>query len=331
MQMTGQRTEGVETIPPLPRPGRRGMPKVGPKKVSEMNKSSEGLVEEAVSMVERLGELLKGILGVKKEEVPAGAAEIIEESEAPVAEAPMKDETVESNGQAKASKSDLVREFLKKHGTEVRNKDVVEAIKRETGVEVTASLVSILRGKESEKKKGPQARKDTKVSTSRVVSGSAVIREYLEQHGLDSSNEEVVKHVKKTKGLDVRPTLVSSVRAHLKRRGIKTSRIKKFVGKKPKAGRGPTMPAAVIETLKRAGKEGLELSEVAQRVMKSGYEYKGNKDIHGFTQNVYQALHNLSKRIAHPGFKGNTPVVIHEKTPGHRVGRYKLNPKAKVA
>lgn len=330
MQMTGQRTEGVETIPPLPRPGRRGMPKVGPKKVSEMNKSSEGLVEEAVSMVERLGELLKGILGVKKEEVPAGAAEIIEESEAPVAEAPMKQETVESNGQAKASKSDLVREFLKKHGTEVRNKDVVEAIKKETGVEVTASLVSILRGKESEKKKGPQARKDTKVSTSRVVSGSAVIREYLEQHGLDSSNEEVVKHVKKTKGLDVRPTLVSSVRAHLKRRGIKTSRINKFVGKKTKTGKGPTMPAAVIDTLKKAGK-GLELSEITQKVLKSGYEYKGSKGIKGVTQNVFQALHNLSKRIAHPGFKGNTPVVIHEKTPGHRVGRYKLNPKAKVA
>ena len=307
-------------------------------------------------MVERLGGLLRGILGAKKGCIPEGSAEIIEvvespmvespmvespvvespmvESpmvESPMVESPMVEETVKSNGQAKASKSYLVREFFNKHGTEVRNKDVVESIRRETGVEVTPSLVSFLRSKGSEKKSGVSARKETKIVTNRVVSGSSIIREYLTQHGLDSDNEEVVNHVKKTRGLNVRATLVSSVRADLKRKNIKTGRMTKFVGKKSGARKGPTMPKAVIYTLKKAGKDGLELSEIAQKVMKLGYEYKGGKSIAGITQNVFQALNNLSKKIAHPGFKGNAPVVIRDKMPGQRVGRYRLNPKAKVA
>lgn len=294
-----------------------------------MNKSSEFVkdkVEEMVSMVEKLGSLLRGILSSRQEEVPA--AEFAAEEGEPLADEPVKVETVGSNGQAKPSKSELVREFLKKHGEEVRNKDVVEAIKKEHGVDVAPSLVSSLKGKG-----GVRAKKgsESKVRTSRVVSGSAVIREYLEEHGLDSTNDEVVRFVKRSKGIEVRPTLVSSVRAILKKKGGKATRIKKTAGRISKFGRRPTMPSVVIETLKKAGRDGLELSEITQKVLKSDYEYKGSKDIHGLAQNVYQALHNLSKKIAHPGFKGNTPVVIHEKTPGHRGGRYRLNPKAKVA
>lgn len=293
-----------------------------------MNKSSEFTeekVEEMVSMVEKLGSLLRGILGAKKEEIPSGVAGFAEE--------PVKAETVEVNGQAKPNKSNLVREFLKKHGKEVRNKDVVEAIKKDHGVDVAPSLVSLLKGRsdETKAKVAPKKDEETKASTSRVVSGSAIIREYLEENGLESPNDEVVKFVKKSKGLNVRPTLVSSVRAILKKKGMKTTRMKRAEKVKTKSGRGPTMPSVVIDTLKKAGKEGMELSEITQKVLKSDYEYKGSKDIHGLAQNVYQALHNLSKKIAHPGFKGNTPVVIHEKTPGQRGGRYKLNPKAKVA
>jgi len=307
-----------------------------------MNKSSgiEEKVEEMVSIVDKLGSLLRGILCVEKEDIPSGDAEIKEKEEAPesesieatlpeetrhepITETPVEEESVASNGQAKKSKSDLVREFLRKHGTEVRNKDVVEAIRRESGVELTESLVSSLRKKASEKKPMAKKKGENRVWTSRVTSGSSLIREYLEENGLDSPNEEVVKHLKK-KGVEVRRTLVSSVRADLKKKGFKTSKVKI----KSKSGRGPTMPSAVIEALKKAGKEGMELSEVAQKVVKSGYVYKGNKGIHGITQNVFQALHSLSKKIAHPGFKGTTPVVIHEKNPGQRFGRYKLNPKA---
>jgi hypothetical protein len=286
-----------------------------------MNKSSsvEEKVEEMVSILDKLGSLLRGILCSRGEEVPPGAAEIKEA----IVDTPVKAESVASNGQAKANKSDLVRDFFKKHGTEVRNKDVVAAIKKESGVELTDSLVSSLRKKASETAPRAAKKERSGVRTSRVTSGSALIREYLEEHGLDSPNEEVVNHLKK-RGVEVRKTLVSSVRAILKKKGIKTARIKR----KTRSGRGPTMPSAVIEALKKAGKEGMELSEVAQKVVKSGYVYKGNKGIHGITQNVFQALHSLSKKIAHPGFKGTTPVVIHEKNPGQRFGRYKLNPKA---
>jgi hypothetical protein len=304
-----------------------------------MNKSSEdieGKVEEMVSIVDKLGSLLRGILGAKKEEIasesPESSGEEVQKKdsweddwEETPTETPVKAESVKSNGQAKASKSDLVRDFFGKHGTEVRNKDVVEAIKKESGIELTESLVSALRKKFSERgaKGKAHKEKEPKVWTNRVTSGSALIREYLEENGLDSPNDEVVNNLKK-RGVEVRPTLVSSVRAILKKKGVKTTRIKRKV----KAGRGPTMPSVVIEALKKAGKEGLELSEIAKKVLKSGYEYKGSKDIHGLTQNVYQALHNLSKKIAHPGFKGSVPVVLHEKTPGQRFGRYKLNPKA---
>jgi hypothetical protein len=301
-----------------------------------MNKSSEdieGKVEEMVTMVDKLSSLLRGILGAEKSEVPSGAAEFVKEEareedaweETTTAETAVKAESVVSNGQAKASKSDLVRDFFKKHGTEVRNKDVVETIKKESGVELTESLVSALRKKISERgaKAKAHKEKEPRAWTSRVTSGSALIREYLEENGLDSPNDEVVNHLKK-KGVEVRPTLVSSVRAILKKKGVKTTRIKRKV----KPGRGPTMPSVVVEALKKAGKEGMELSEVAQKVLKSGYVYKGGKGIHGITQNVFQALHSLSKKIAHPGFKGTTPVVIHEKNPGQRFGRYKLNPKA---
>lgn len=281
----------------------------------------ESVRKDMASLVEKLGSMLRGIMGAKKEEVPSGGA-VIEEAPATLAPA-------ESDGEV--NKSALVRDYFKKHGHEVRNKDVVEGIKSESGVEVAPSLVSYIKGRleqkvESEKKETAKKAPKAKTPTSRVLSGSALIREYFEAHGADASNEEVVNYIKKTKGVEIKPTLVSSVRAILKKKGVKTSKIR--VVSKKFARKGPTMPAAVIETLKKAGREGLELSEITHKVLKSGYEYKGGKGIAGVTQNVFQALHNLSKKIAHPGFKGNTPVVIHEKTAGQRVGRYRLNPKA---
>ncbi len=180
-----------------------------------MNKSSsvEEKVEEMVSILDKLGSLLRGILCSRGEEVPPGAAEIKEA----IVDTPVKAESVASNGQAKANKSDLVRDFFKKHGTEVRNKDVVAAIKKESGVELTDSLVSSLRKKASETAPRAAKKERSGVRTSRVTSGSALIREYLEEHGLDSPNEEVVNHLKK-RGVEVRKTLVSSVRAILKKK-----------------------------------------------------------------------------------------------------------------
>jgi len=285
-------------------------------------KSSIEAVEEITTLLDRLNSVIRSAFGAQqKERAEVEKEEPAVEAKEPAIEIPEESASVASNGEAKANKSALVREYLKKHGTDVRPKDVVEGIKREHGVEVNPSLVSLLRSKAA-------AGKGAKAKQAKAVSGSSLIRNYLEAHGLEVSNTEVVDFVKKQHGVVVRPTLVSSVRMNLKKSGHKVSKTKKVLIHKAKSGRGPTMPSVVIETLKKAGEEGLELSEVTKKVLKSGYVYKGEKGIAGLTQNVFQALHNLSKKIAHPGFKGNTPVVLHKKAPGQRFGRYRLNPKA---
>lgn len=288
-------------------------------------------LEEMASLVEKLGSMLRGIMKTKREEVPPGGAVV--EAEAPAETKTETEETTtkaESNGEV--NKSELVRSYFKRHGIDSRNKDVIEGIKKESGVEVAASMVSFIKSKlpekeRAEKKESTKKSEGSKVWTSKAVSGSALIRDYLDDHGLDASNDEVVNHIKKTKGVDVKPTLVSSVRAMLKRKGRKTSKVAAKVGTikvaaKKGARKSPTMPSVVVEVLKKAPKEGLELSEVTLKALKSGYKYGGKKDIQGLTQNVYQALHTLSKKIAHPGFKGKTAIVIHEGR------RYRLNPKA---
>lgn len=294
-------------------------------------------LEEMASLVEKLGSMLRGIMTTKKDEVPFGGA-VVESDNESEAERVAESETsetepvkAESNGEV--NKSELVRSYFKKHGIDSRNKDVIEGIKKESGVEVAASMVSFIKSKLPEKERAAKkesAKKtdSAKVWTSKAVSGSALIRDYLDSHGLGSPNDEVVDHIKKTKGVDVKPTLVSSVRAMLKRKGHKTSKVAATkvaavkVATKQGARKGPTMPAVVVEVLKKAPKQGLELSEVTLKALKSGYKYGGKKDIQGLTQNVYQALHTLSKKIAHPGFKGKAAIVIHEGR------RYRLNPKA---
>lgn len=292
----------------------------------------EGVRKEMASLVEKLGSMLRGILSAKKEDVPEGGAVIEEEIVEGAVSAPEQISlSVKAESDGEVNKSEIVRSYFKRHGLETRNKDVVEGIKKESGVDVHASMVSFIKAQiaqksASGKKEAPKKDAESKVWTGKAVSGSALIREYLEAHGLDASNDEVVSHIKKTKGASVKPTLVSSVRAALRRRGFKTSKVAAAKTESRRlTKRGPTMPSVVVEILKKAGKNGMELSEVTLQARKSGYQYRGNKGIAGFTQNVFQALHALSKKVAHPGFKGRTAVVIHEGR------RYRLNPKAKFA
>lgn len=309
--------------------------------MSHSLKEIENVRKDMASLVERLGSLLAGIMGAKKEELPEEAAvieEATQEEEAVVTttevaateeskEEPAQTTTIASGGEnGKVSKSDLIRSYFDKHGINTRNKDVVEGIKNEHHVKVEPSMVSFLRSrlarkadqKAASKKMASKKMVQVEVASKKKTSGSSHIKSYFESHGLDVANEDIVSYIKKSKGVDVKPTLVSSVRAILKKKGFKGGK----VGAKKTAKKAPTMPSVVVEVLKRAPKDGLELSQVASRALKSGYEYRGKKDIAGFTQNVYQALNNLSKKIAHPGYKGATAVVLHE-------GRkYKLNPKA---
>lgn len=222
-----------------------------------------------------------------------------------------------SSSKATLSKSDLVRDCLKRHGGEIKNKDVIDEIKRDHGVEVTASLVSILKKAQTVRPKAKEGLK--KREGEKKASGSSLIRAYLEKHGADSANEDVVRYVSKTAGVEVRPTLVSSVRANMKKKGLKK------IGR-PKSKKSTVK--VVIESLKKGPKDGMNLSQVASRAWKSGCSYKGKKGFKGFSQNVYQTLHNLCNKAVKSGSKGKVALVIHEKVEGERFGRYKINPKA---
>lgn len=289
-----------------------------------MNSSIESLEkvrDDMVSLVERFGSLLRGLVGTESEKATA--------TEVAVTEAAASAEAVKHNGKAakkgeKPNQSDLVRGYMSKHAG-ARNKEIIEMIKKDHGVEVNPSLVSFLRGKSRKGRKvSVRVKAGRPAATSRVVSGSSLIREYLEKKP-SASNEEVVKELKASKKVEVRPTLVSSVRAILKRKGFKTSKISIGKGfKVRKARKGLPMPALVVKVLERAGREGMKLSEMKSKVIKAGYEYRGSKGEDGILQNVYQAVHALSKTIPHAGYEGKAPVVLHD----HSTKKWKLNPKA---
>lgn len=294
-----------------------------------MNTSVESLEkvrDDMVSLVEKFGALIRGLVGPQAEKAPEASE--TQEAQVAVTETAASAEAVKHNGKAerkgaKANQSDLVRSYMKKHPGS-RNKEIIEMIKKDHGVEVNPSLVSFLRGKERKGKKVARAKVGRPAATSRMVSGSSLIREYLEKHP-SASNEEVVKELKSSRKIKVRPTLVSSVRAILKRKGFKTSRISSGkVLKIGKARKGLPMPALVVKVLEKAGLEGMRLSEMKSKVIKAGYEYRGSKGENGVRDNVYQAVHALSKTIPHAGYEGKTPVVLHDLA----TKKWKLNPKA---
>jgi hypothetical protein len=288
-----------------------------------MNSSFEAVEEkmkEAASLAERLGSILRGVFSAAEEK-------------APVAEKAAKPAAVEANGQAekkeeKLSQSEMVRQCIKSN-PEARNKDVIDIIKRDHGVEVAASLVSYIRSKEANKKPRADAKKAGGVKkattrTARIVSNSSLIRQYLEKNP-KAENDEVLKEIKKSHKVEVKPTLVSSVRAILKRKGFKTARISLKVATKEKKDRkGLPMPALIVRVLEKAPREGMKLREMTDKVIAAGYEYQGNKGWEGIAQNVYQAVHTLSKSIPHAGYEGKTPVVLHDMASK----RWKLNRKA---
>ena len=284
--------------------------------------------EELVSLAERLKSLVRGMVGEEKKEVSEGASGPVEATEQVAEMVGVSRESVESNGEAnatekkKASQSDLIRKFLKDHGG-VRNRDIIESIRKDHGVEVNPSLVSYLRHSSAGKKekkvsrmKIHEASRKQVAKTKEMRSGSSLIREYLERHP-NASNEEIVKELKKGKRIEVKPTLVSSVRAILKRQDSGTSKVYE------KTKKSLPMTTIVVKVLERAPRDGIKLSEIAKKSIDAGYEYRGSKGKAGVTQNVYQALHALSRQVPHQGYEGKDPVVIHDGM------RWRLNPRAK--
>jgi hypothetical protein len=167
------------------------------------------------------------------------------------------------------------------------------------------------------------------------VNKSELVRNYFEKHGMDCRNKDLIDAIRKSKGVELNPTLVSIIRKNMGSKKARKTRAQKVALKvTKKTGKARTadlaglpMTALCARLLQNArSREGLKLAEIADLVIQSGYKYTGSKGREGVVQNVYQALHNLSKKTAHPGYEGQVAVILKDET-SHR---YRLNPKAKT-
>lgn len=168
---------------------------------------------------------------------------------------------------------------------------------------------------------------------------SQLIRDYFEKHGIDSRPKDVIVALKEQHSIEVAPALVSIIKGKLsttkapkakkapKVKAAKVKATKEKVAKAPKTEvKESKLPLpALCEKILSSSREGYKLGDVAELVAKAGYEYTGEKGHKGLVQNVYQALYNLCREKKHPGYEGETAVVIHDETSK----RYRINPKAK--
>jgi hypothetical protein len=221
------------------------------------------------------------------------------------------------------NKSEMIRKYFEKHGMEVKNKDIIEYARRTYNIELNAGLVSIIRGTMAERKvrKAKESKGVKKVAKTKTdgVNKSEMIRKYFEKHGMEVKNKDIVEYARKAYKIDLAPSLVSIIRGTM-------AEPKNGKAKKETHLGGLPMTALTVALLqKNRGQDGLKLSEITDLVIKSGYKYSGDKGREGITQNVWQALNNLSKKTAHPGYDGEVSVILKDAA-SHR---YRLNPKAK--
>ena len=155
---------------------------------------------------------------------------------------------------------------------------------------------------------------------------SSIIRDIFRKNP-EAKNSEVIAHMKKAHNIEVKPSLVSTVKIEM---GKKTRRAEKKETKaKGRRGRkskgGLPLPACVTRVLSKSkSKQGFKAQNVMEGVKKLGYVYSGDKGDAGFLNCVYQALVGLRKDKARSGLKGSGPVLLHDK----ETHTWKLNPRA---
>lgn len=209
--------------------------------------------------------------------------------------------------------------------TEAVTAEVVETAVGEVAAEAPAATGTVISNGQAKSRKGWKG----------GVNKSELVRNYFEKHGMDCRNKDLIDAIRKSKGVELNPTLVSIIRKSMGSKRVRKTRAQKMALKvvkkasKVKAAdlAGLPMTALCARILQKTrSREGLKLAEIADLVIQSGYKYTGSKGREGVVQNVYQALHNLSKKTAHPGYEGQVAVILKDET-SHR---YRLNPKAKT-
>jgi hypothetical protein len=214
--------------------------------------------------------------------------------------------------------------------TEKAEKTEAEVVEETTAEETTAEVVAaeapaatgtVLSNGQAKSRKGWKG----------GVNKSELVRDYFDKHGMECRNKDLIDAIRKSKGVEINPTLVSIIRKGMESKRVRKTRAQKVALKASKIRKadltGLPMTALCARILQKTrGREGLKLAEIADLVIQSGYKYTGNKGREGVVQNVYQALHNLSKKTSHPGYEGQVAVILKDET-SHR---YRLNPKAKT-
>ena len=291
--------------------------------MTTMEKSFEAL-EKSVAKVNAIVKAIKDSF-TGAEQVPVSEAAPVEPETGETHET-TEVETAEATVQPEAStkglnKSEMIRKYFEKHGMEVKNKHIIEYARKTYNIELNPGLVSIIRKTMAERKvrKAKEPKGVKKVVKAEGVNKSEMIRKYFEKHGMEVKNKDIVEYARKNHKIDLAPSLVSIVRGTMAER-------KDRKPKKETQLAGLPMTALTVALLqKNRGRDGLKLSEITDLVIKSGYKYSGDKGREGITQNVWQALNNLSKKTAHPGYDGEVSVILKDAA-SHR---YRLNPKAK--
>lgn len=203
--------------------------------------------------------------------------------------------------------------------------EVVEAAVGEVVAEAPAATGTVPSDGQAKSRKGREV----------GVNKSELVRNYFEKHGMECRNKDVIDAIRKSRGVELNPTLVSIIRKSMGLKRVRKTHVQKMVVKETKKESkvktadlaGLPMTALCARILQKTrSREGLKLAEIADLVIQSGYKYTGSKGREGVVQNVYQALHNLSKKTAHPGYEGQVAVILKDET-SHR---YRLNPKEKV-
>ena len=291
--------------------------------MTTMEKSFEAL-EKSVAKVNALVKAIKDSFA-GAEQVPTPEAALVEPDTGGTTETTdveTAEATVQQEDAPKGlNKSEMIRKYFEKHGMEVKNKDIIEYARKTYNIELNPGLVSIIRGTMAERKvrKAKESKGIKKVVKADGVNKSEMIRKYFEKHGMEVKNKDIVEYARKSYKIDLAPSLVSIIRGTV-------AEPKKGKAKKETHLAGLPMTALTVTLLqKNRGRDGLKLSEMTDLVIKSGYKYSGDKGREGITQNVWQALNNLSKKTAHPGYDGEVSVILKDAA-SHR---YRLNPKAK--
>lgn len=155
------------------------------------------------------------------------------------------------------------------------------------------------------------------------VSRSELIREYFSKHK-GVRNLDVIEHMKKVHNIEVKPSLVSTVKLSMKLPKGKPGRVK--AGKtKVRRGRRSGLPmVACIAKVMSKSKDGMTRDEVLEGVKRLGYRYSGSKGEDGLKNIVYQGLYALSQKKSHAGWKGSVPVLLHDE----QSHTWKMNPRA---